>query len=34
LPAICCLSKQEAVSYLGIGVILLSELDISFVKLG
>lgn len=34
LPAIRCLSKQEAASYLGIGVTLLSELDIPFVKLG
>ncbi|MCC8996231.1 MAG: helix-turn-helix domain-containing protein [Nitrosomonas sp.] len=34
LPAIRCLSKKEAASYLGIGVTLLSELDIPFVKLG
>ncbi|MDP1786265.1 helix-turn-helix domain-containing protein [Nitrosomonas sp.] len=34
LPEIRCLSKQEAASYLGIGVTLLSELDIPFVKLG
>ena len=34
LPAIRCLSKKEAASYLGIGVTLLTELGIPFVKLG
>ena len=34
LPAIRCLSKKEAAAYLGIGVTLLIELDIPFVKLG
>ncbi|MBK9662086.1 MAG: hypothetical protein IPO71_02890 [Nitrosomonas sp.] len=32
LPAIRCLSKQEAASYLGIDVTLLSELDIPFCQ--
>jgi hypothetical protein len=34
LPAVRCLSKDEASAYLGIGVTLLSELDIPFLKLG
>ncbi len=34
LPDKRCLSKQEAASYLGIGVTLLAELNIPAVKLG
>jgi len=34
LPAIRCLSKEEAAQYLGIGVTLLSELDIPCIKIG
>ena len=34
LPSIRCLSKEEAASYLGIGVTLLAELDIPAVKFG
>jgi excisionase family DNA binding protein len=34
LPAIRCLSKEEAAQYLGIGVTLLSELGIPYIKLG
>ncbi|MDP1559278.1 MAG: helix-turn-helix domain-containing protein [Nitrosomonas sp.] len=34
LPAIRCLSKEEAACYLGIGVTLLSELKIPYIKLG
>lgn len=34
LPPVRCLSKQEAASYLGIGVTLLTELNIPAVKLG
>jgi hypothetical protein len=34
LPAVRCLSKEEAACYLGIGVTLLSELDIPAVKFG
>lgn len=34
LPAVRCLSKEEAACYLGIGVTLLSELEIPFIKLG
>ncbi|WP_254776170.1 helix-turn-helix domain-containing protein [Nitrosomonas sp. Nm34] len=34
LPAIRCLSKEEAACYLGIGVTLLTELEIPFTKLG
>lgn len=34
LPAVRCLSKEGAAAYLGIGVTLLTELDIPFVKLG
>ena len=34
LPAVRCLSKEEAAKYLGIGVTLLSELDIPIIKFG
>lgn len=34
LPAIRCLSKEEAARYLGIGVTLLAELEIPVIKLG
>jgi len=34
LPAVRCLSKDEASSYLGIGITLLTELDIPAVKFG
>ena len=34
LPVVRCLSKEEAACYLGIGVTLLSELDIPAVKFG
>jgi hypothetical protein len=34
LPAVRCLSKEEAATYLGIGVTLLTELDIPAVKFG
>ena len=34
LPSVRCLSKEEAASYLGIGVTLLTELDIPAVKFG
>jgi excisionase family DNA binding protein len=34
LPAIRCLSKEEAARYLGIGVTLFTELAIPFIKLG
>lgn len=34
LPAIRCLSKEEAARYLGIGVTLLTELEIPVIKLG
>ena len=34
LPAVRCLSKEEAARYLGIGLTLLAELDIPHVKLG
>ena len=34
LPSVRCLSKEEAASYLGIGVTLLAELDIPAVKFG
>ena len=34
LPPVRCLSKEEAASYLGIGVTLLTELDIPAVKFG
>ncbi len=33
-PAIRCLSKEEAAQYLGIGVTLLTELEIPYIKLG
>ena len=34
LPVVRCLSKEDAAKYLGIGVTLLSELDIPIVKFG
>ncbi len=34
LPAVRCLSKEEAACYLGIGLTLLAELDIPHVKIG
>ena len=34
LPVVRCLSKEEAAKYLGIGVTLLSELDIPIIKFG
>lgn len=34
LPAVRCLSKEEAARYLGIGLTLLAELDIPHIKLG
>lgn len=34
LPAVRCLSKEQAAVYLGIGVTLLSELGVPFVKIG
>ena len=34
LPQVRCLSKEEAARYLGIGVTLLAELDIPYVKFG
>ena len=34
LPAVRCLSKEEAAQYLGIGVTLLSELAIPCIKIG
>jgi hypothetical protein len=34
LPAVRCLSKEEALSYLGIGVTFLTELNIPAVKFG
>lgn len=34
LPVRRCLTKEQAADYLGIGVTLLSELDIPFLKLG
>lgn len=34
LPAVRCLSKEEAACYLGIGVTLLAELNIPAVKFG
>ena len=34
LPSVRCLSKEEAACYLGIGVTLLTELDIPAVKFG
>ena len=34
LPAVRCLSKEEAATYLGIGVTLLGELNIPIIKFG
>ena len=34
LPAALCLSKEQAAAYLGIGVTLLSELNVPFIKMG
>jgi hypothetical protein len=34
LPAVRCLSKEQAAEYLGIGVTLLTELDVPFLKMG
>ncbi len=34
LPAARCLSKEQAAAYLGIGVTLLTELNVPFVKIG
>lgn len=34
LPPVRCLSKEEAARYLGIGVTLLVELEVPFIKLG
>lgn len=34
LPTVRCLSKEQAAEYLGIGVTLLSELDVPFLKMG
>lgn len=34
LPAARCLNKEQAAEYLGIGVTLLSELGVPFIKLG
>ena len=34
LPAVRCLSKQQAADYLGIGVTLLEELDVPVTKFG
>jgi hypothetical protein len=34
LPAARCLNKEQAADYLGIGVTLLSELGVPFIKLG
>ncbi len=34
LPAVRCLSKEQAAEYLGIGVTLLTELDVPCTKLG
>lgn len=34
LPAVRCLSKEEAAAYLGIGLTLLAELDIPHIKFG
>ena len=34
LPVARCLSKEQAALYLGIGVTLLNELGVPFVKLG
>ena len=34
LPAARCLSKEQAAAYLGIGVTLLTELNVPFIKMG
>ena len=34
LPAIRCLTKEQAAAYLGIGVTLLAEVGVPFVKFG
>ena len=34
LPPVRCLSKEEAARYLGIGVTLLTELEVPYIKLG
>lgn len=34
LPAVRCLNKEQAAEYLGIGMTLLSELGVPFIKLG
>ena len=34
LPPVRCLSKEQAAVYLGIGVTLLAQLDVPFVRLG
>lgn len=34
LPAVRCLSKEQAAEYLGIGVTLLTELYVPFLKMG
>lgn len=34
LPPVRCLTKEQAATYLGIGVTLLSELQVPFIKLG
>ena len=34
LPPVRCLSKEQAAIYLGIGVTLLAQLDVPFVRLG
>jgi len=34
LPPVRCLSKEEAARYLGVGVTLLTELEVPFIKLG
>jgi excisionase family DNA binding protein len=34
LPVVRCLSKEQAAEYLGIGVTLLTELEVPFTKLG
>ena len=34
LPAARCLSKDQAAAYLGIGVTLLTELNVPFIKIG
>ena len=34
LPAARCLSREQAAAYLGIGVTLLTELNVPFVKMG